>query len=279
MKAISVVNMKGGVAKTTLAVNLAHALWYREDKKVLVVDLDPQFNATQCIFSGEDYVGHRANGAHTILNVFDDAPRANISPVKGQTKSKAPGLEDIEPWEVVEGFDILPGDLELYRLDMGTAQGREKRLRRFLEKNKKAQSYDYVIIDTPPTPSHWMMSALLASDAYIVPVKPDPLSRVGIDLLRGVIDRCSENHGHDITCLGVVLTIVDRRTLIHEETVKFLDANPLWKDKRFDAHLPQRTAIARGQGKQELILEGKNADAKTALARITDEFIERIENA
>lgn len=74
MIAVCVVNMKGGVAKTTLATNLAHALWSRKDKRVLVVDLDPQFNATQCLLSGARYVRLREKGAHTnritILNLL-----------------------------------------------------------------------------------------------------------------------------------------------------------------------------------------------------------------
>jgi chromosome partitioning protein len=278
MQSVAFVNMKGGVAKTTLAVNVAHCLCRREDKRVLLIDLDPQFNATQCIFSGEDYVKLRMAGGHTILNIFDDVATTTISPVKGATSMPAVKLEEIKPWPTSRGFDLIPGDLELYRLEMGAASGRELRLKRFLDKAIIKDNYDFVIIDTPPTPSHWMISGLLASQAYVVPVKPEPLSRVGVDLLRGVIDRCSENHGHSIACLGVVLTIVDRRTLVFGEAVEFLDANPLWKDKRFEADLPSRTAIARAQGRQILILDTDQTDAKTALARITTEFLERAED-
>ena len=185
-------------------------------------------------------------------------------------------LEKIEPWKNIKGFDLVPGDLELYRLDMGAGQGREQRLRRFLEKSKASTKYDFVLIDTPPTPSAWMMSALLASDAYLVPVKPDPLSTVGIDLLRGVVNRCSENHGHDIACLGVVLTSVIANTLVFKEAKEFLDSNLAWKGKRFKAHLPHRTKIARDQGSQILILGSAVEDAKLALAQITNEFLDRM---
>ena len=70
MSVISVVNMKGGVAKTTLAINLADVLVRREDCAVLLIDLDPQFNATQALFSPEDYVARRQAGGHTIVDVF-----------------------------------------------------------------------------------------------------------------------------------------------------------------------------------------------------------------
>ena len=72
MPVVSVVNMKGGVAKTTLAINLADVLVRREDCNVLLVDLDPQFNATQALISPEEYVARRLAGGHTIVDVFDN---------------------------------------------------------------------------------------------------------------------------------------------------------------------------------------------------------------
>lgn len=270
--------MKGGVAKTTLATNLAHCLALRHRSRVLLIDIDPQFNATQCILAGGDYVRRRGAGGKTILDVFDDTAHTKINPVRGSALQPVMRLEDIEPWQTSKGFDLVPGDLELYRLDMGAGQGREQRLKRFLERINAPAKYDFVLIDTPPTPSAWMMSALLASDAYLVPVKPEPLSRVGIDLLRGVVNRCSENHGHDIACLGVVLTSVDERTRVFSEAKEFLDRNDAWRGKRFAAHLPHRTAIARNQGRQGMILGSDIEDAKLALTRITAEFLERIGN-
>lgn len=276
MKTVSFVNMKGGVAKTTLSVNLADALNRRADKRVLLIDLDPQFNATQCLFSGEDYVEVRDDGGHTIVSIYDDTGQTKVSAVKGAQAAAQVKLEDVEPWTIREGFDIIPGDLELYRLDGTAGQGREQRLKRYLEKSKAADSYDYVIVDTPPTPSSWMMSALIASDYYVIPVKAEPLSRVGIDLLRGVVNRCSENFGHDIECLGVVLTLTDRRTTNYKDTIQWLDKNNLWKDRRFVSHLPQRTAVARDQGKQQLILDSTATDTKSALTQIMNEFLKRL---
>lgn len=83
MKTVSFVNMKGGVAKTTLSVNLADALNRRADARVLLVDLDPQFNATQCLFTGEEYVERRACGGDTIVNIYDDTGQVKMSAVKG----------------------------------------------------------------------------------------------------------------------------------------------------------------------------------------------------
>ena len=268
--------MKGGVAKTTLSVNLADALNRRTDARVLLVDLDPQFNATQCLYSGESYVAMRAAGGHTIVNIYDDTGQTKVSAVKGIQVPANVKLEDIKPWNFRDGFDIIPGDLELYRLDSSAGQGREQRLKRYLDKSKAAEKYDYIIVDTPPTPSSWMMSALIASNFYVIPVKAEPLSRVGIDLLQSVVNRCSENFGHDIECLGVVLTLTDRRTSNYKETIEWLDKNDIWKDRRFASSLPQRTAIARDQGKQSLILDSNATETKSALTQIMNEFIKRL---
>jgi chromosome partitioning protein len=264
--------MKGGVAKTTLATNLADALVRREQCKVLLIDLDPQFNATQCLISPEKYVKARAAGDPTIVNVFDDTP-APVSAVAPAAVHVPMALKDIKPWNIKKGFDLIPGDLELYRLEMGGGQGREQRLKRYLEAIDADENYDFVIIDTPPTPSHWMMAALLASNGYIVPVKPEPLSRTGIDLLRGVVDRFSQNFGHPIDCLGVVLTIVETNTVVYREAVQFLDSNPMWKGKRYSSNLPKRTGLARAQGRQTLILDLDDSDLKLGIAGIAKEFM------
>ena len=183
-------------------------------------------------------------------------------------------MQDIRPWRIKEGLDLIAGDLELYRLEMAAGQGREQRLRRYLEAIEADENYDFVIIDTPPTPSHWMMAALLASSYYLVPVKPEPLSRTGIDLLRGVVERCSNNHGHPIECLGVVLTIVETNTVVYREAVDFLDKNGVWRGKRFKNALPKRTQLAARQGNQQLILDLNDAALKTQLAGIAREFLE-----
>lgn len=278
MVIISFVNMKGGVAKTTLAVNFAHTLAAREARRVLLIDLDPQFNATQCVFTGQEYFDKRTEGANTVFDIFNDSPPSTIDPVAGAIPNNPFPLEEIAPWQIVEGFDILPGNLEIYRLDMAAGQGREQRLKRYIELLVENDSYDFIIIDTPPTPSAWMMSALLASNFYIVPVKPEPLSRTGIDLLRGIVERCSTNFGHQIDCLGVVLTIAATNTIVYRDTVAFLDSTEPWIGKRFQNFLPQRTRIARDQGNQILILDGQDASTKRNLVGIVQEFLERLEN-
>lgn len=278
MKVVSIVNMKGGVGKTTMAVNLADCLNRRHGKRVLLVDLDPQFNATQCLYSGEEYVEKRMAGGHTIVDIFKDTPSQVVDPVSGPKEVELIKLEDIQPWKIRTGFEIVAGNLELFRLDIGGGEGRERRLERYLKKSKADEKYDYVIIDTPPTPSHFMNSALLASEYYLVPVKPEPLSRVGIDLLKGVINRVTENHGLDLECVGVVVTMGDARTIVLQQALAFLDNDDVWKDKRYKAVLPSRTIVAREQGSQKLLLDVGEVDSSRALAQIANEFLERLED-
>ncbi len=276
MRVISFVNMKGGVGKTTLAVNVADALSRRADKRVLIVDVDPQFNATQCFYSGDEYVAERKAGGHTIADLFNDSMSQSVDALSGKIQNATPKLDEIKPWTFRPGLDILAGNLEIYRMDMAPGQGRELRLKRYMQLLRESDKYDYVIIDTPPTPSAFMNSALLASEYYVVPVRPEPLSRVGIDLLRGVIERIIENHGHKIDNIGVVVTMADARTNVYYDALSFLDNDNVWKDKRFKTVLYQRTAIARGQGKQELILDSGETDSMRAIAGIMNELLDRV---
>ncbi len=277
MKVISFVNMKGGVAKTTLAVNVADCLVRRHGARVLIADLDPQFNATQTLISGSDYIRRLQAGEHTIVQVFDDLSRPMASTVDGATTRPPSRIEDIQPWEVRERLHLLAGHLELHRLEMGGGQGRENRLRRYVDAIRQRGDYDYVIIDTPPTPSAWMSSALIASEHYVVPVKPEPLSTTGIDLLRAVVARVQENYALTLSCAGVVLTLAEQQTVVFRQTLEFLDNNPFWKGRRFRNVLPKRTAVARMQGEQRLILEADDAELSLAVSGIANELLEALQ--
>jgi chromosome partitioning protein len=276
MKVVSFVNMKGGVAKTTLSINVADCIVARHGLRVLIIDLDPQFNATQALVHGSDYVKHIENGGHTIVDVFDDSPRVLTSSVKGESPIVPVALGQVIPMRLKNNFHLLPGALDLYRLDMSAGQGREHRLKRYINTVKESKQYDLVIIDTPPTPSTWMSAALIASDYYLVPVKPEPLSLTGIDLLRNVINRVKENYTLSIECLGVVLTIVDERETVYKNAQDYLDSTTFWKGKRFNKPLLKRTEVAKLQGSQKLILDTQDSKLKMAISDITREALQKL---
>ncbi|MCA8995162.1 MAG: ParA family protein [Planctomycetaceae bacterium] len=275
MKVISFINMKGGVAKTTLAVNVADCLVRRKHASVLCVDVDPQFNATQCLMTPDAYVDHRQQNGCTIVDVFDRQSRTRVGVVEGTTQTEPRTLESITPVRIKDRFDLLPGSLDLYRLEMAPGQGRENRLRLYLETVQ--DDYDYVIIDTPPTPSVWMTSALIASDHYVIPVRPDPISLTGIDLLRSIVREMAENFGLSTKCAGVVLTVVEQNTRVFDNAKENLRSNDFWKEKLFEKFLVKRTQVARQQLDQILILDGDNSEVKLGLAQITEELLNRIE--
>lgn len=271
---VSFINMKGGVAKTTLAINIADCLCRRHDSSVLVIDVDPQFNATQCLMTPERYVEHVSNDGSTIVNVFDRSHRPKIGVVSGPMVQSARDLEEIKPITIKHGFDLLPGSLDLYRLEMAPGDGRENRLKRYL--NGIASEYDFVIVDTPPTPSVWMTSALIASDYYLIPVRPDPISLTGIDLLRGIVTEKTDNFSLQIKCVGVVLTVVEPNTVVYRNAVNNLESSPDWKDKLFKAKLPKRTEVAKQQLLQNFILDIDDPELTLSIAQITNEILSRI---
>jgi len=275
MVVISFINMKGGVAKTTLAVNVAHCLAIRSKKRVLLIDIDPQFNATQCVLTGEQYVDLLKKKQNTIVDVFDYDSHSTASLVTGAKKTQPKKLENIKAFTTSKGFDLLLGSLELFRLELRSGEGKERRLKLFLELKK--DEYDYVIIDTPPTPSIWMTSALVASDYYLVPVKADPISFTGIDLLNGIISERKENFGLDIQCCGLVFTVVEKNTVMFKNAVKEIKENAFWKGKLFARFLSKRVNIAAKQLKQVFILDAEDSVIKTELVGITEELLERLE--
>ena len=276
MKVISLINMKGGVAKTTLAINIADCLVKRHESSVLVIDVDPQFNATQCLMSPEEYIDHLKSNGDTILRVFDRANRVVPSSVDNTEVIERKKLEDINVVNIKKSLDLLPGNLELYRLEMAPGEGRENRLNSYISKLKKAETYDYVIIDTPPTPSVWMTSALIASDNYLIPVKADPISLTGIDLLKSIVAEKKENFNLSISCAGLVLTISEPITNVYQNAKRNLEDDPYWKQYLYTTTLPKRIKIAQNQLDKITILDSDNPDAKTAITRITQELLERI---
>lgn len=276
MKTISFVNMKGGVGKTTLALNVADCLARVHGKKVAIIDVDPQFNATQCMISGEEYVQIVRTGQDTVMNVFDTDVRPVAASVGGATTIEPKELGDVALVSK-HGLHILPGNIELYRLEMVSGEGREFSLKRFVDEALVPEQFDYVIFDTPPTPSIWMTSALIASEYFVIPVKPDPLSMIGIDLLRSIIERKRKAYGLKLECLGVVFTMVERPdSVIYAESRANLKSNKFWKDKIFTRYLPKRSQLAKNQLEQPFILKGEDFDLRASLQGIVEEILEKV---
>lgn len=277
MKTICLINMKGGVGKTTLTINLADFLTKRENDKILLIDIDPQFNTTQCLFSGEEYVKYLEEEKDTIMKIFDDTVKRKVSTVKGITPTELRELKDIKPHKISANLHILPGNLELYKLEMASGSGKENKLKQYLDEINKIEKYDFVLIDTPPTPSVWMTSALIASDYYLIPVKPDPMSFVGIDLLENIIEQKKDAYNLQIICLGLIFTMVEREdSKVYKKALDFVNKDSKWKNLLFAKYIPKRTEIANLQLEKRFILDTGDTSIKTALAGIVKEFKDRL---
>ena len=268
--------MKGGVGKTTLAVNIADFLTKRNSKKVLLVDVDPQFNATQCLIKGADYFSYIKKKGITITDVFDFGKEAAVSVTSGKNPREAKPFDRIVPYQTTRGFHLIPGKLDLFRFEMASGLGTENRLKNYLNYIKEKDNYDICIIDCPPTPSVWMTSAIIASDYYLIPSKPDPISMTGLDLLEGIIKERKENYGCNCKCAGLVLTMVENNTNVYKEAVEYFSNDDSWRDYLYGSVMLKRTKVVKGQLSGKFIIDIDESDLRHQFSGIVQEFLKRI---
>lgn len=218
-KVISVINMKGGVGKTALSVGISALLTEQRNKKVLLVDIDPQFNATQAFIDPEHYV----LDDKTIYKLF-----------KSQTelteKFSVPKPEELIT-TISENLDILKGDLNLVLVNKSSDYGLVKRLKLFINRNNLKEVYDYIIIDCPPTLTLYTDSALLCSDYYLIPNRIDRYSGIGIQSLNRAIGDIIDQEELDLRCLGLIYTMIEDPLTGKQKAIKTeLESSQAMKD-------------------------------------------------
>ena len=282
MQVISFMNMKGGVGKTTLAVNIAYGLAYYHGKKILIVDADPQFNGTQCLLEDDDYLSHVNDPTKgTLQDVFTPKRPGPVRTVTGvaravnrQDMALANCICQIATNSPTGGrLDLLPSTLALIELD-SAQRGTERRLKAFIA--KKASHYDYVIIDCPPTISIFTQAAILASDKYIVPIKPDPLSVIGLPLLERWLNEFTEDNGIQVSRIGLVLTMV-RGPIPTRMRQVISDLRRSRPGDVFSEVLSVATAVAASvESHQPIFLYKRASKSATQIGRITAEFLARV---
>lgn len=200
-KVVSFINMKGGVGKTTLCIGIGEYLAHYLNKRVLFIDLDPQFNTTQSLMNlfelEDEYMTNYSVKNKTVRRLFE-------SPTTVSEMPKLPEKEDVII-DLDYNISIIAGTINLIFDDNNKSTSASRRVKKFIEENALRNEYDYIFIDCPPTISLYTDSALIASDYYLVPVKVDRYSILGIKLLDQVIERLKFDETLNIKPLGIVL--------------------------------------------------------------------------
>lgn len=278
MQVVSFINMKGGVGKTTLSVNVAYGLAYHHAKRVLLVDNDPQFNASQYLMDDDEYFEHtRDTKKGTIRDIFLPNREGPLRTVPGKAKAINKARMPLSACSVsiYDGgsgrgkLDLIPSTLNLMEIET-SSRGTEQRLRSYLQTH--ASHYDYVIIDCPPTTSIFTQSAILASDKYLVPIKPDPLSVIGLPLLEKWLETFCETYGLELENVGIVFTLVRSTTTMDEVMAEMTDKRG---DDVFPCFLSQATAVARSVNARTPVFRHANGKSSVQINAITEEFLRR----
>jgi chromosome partitioning protein len=214
MRRICVANQKGGVAKTTTAVNLAAEI-ARAGKRVLLVDMDPQNSATAAIFGKPDF---EYNITHVILG-------------------RVPIEQAIQRSEAF-GIDVIPSDLDLCGVPLHISQqiGRERMLFSYTGKLK----YDFMIIDAPPSLDLLTINAFTACDELLIPICPEYFSLKGIKLLEEIIANVRERLKSDLDILGVLITRYRERIVTGEAQAVI---RSYFGDKVFKVVIPENIKV------------------------------------
>jgi chromosome partitioning protein len=208
-KVISFINMKGGVGKTTLCVGVSEYMAHYMGKKVLLIDLDPQFNATQTIMDLYDLTDQYMSTyrfTKTIRLLFEETQTVSARPTLPDKEDVILNLDEPELIEKNHGkLDIICGTIDLIK-DDDSRKSKYKRVRKFIREKALLSEYDYIMIDCPPTISFFTDSALYASDYYIVPTRIDRYSILGINLLKSVVEQAKFDDDLSIKPLGIIYT-------------------------------------------------------------------------
>jgi|SRR5579884_1933731 len=250
-KVIAVANQKGGVAKTTTAINLAASLAAAETK-CLVIDCDPQSNAT----SG--------------LGVAKDTFQTSTYEVLLGEASASQSILATE----LEGLSILPSrrDLIAANLELVEASRREFRLRDALELVR--QNYDFVILDCPPALDLLTLNALVAADTVLIPMQAEYFALEGITQLLDTVDRIRESFNPNLSMEGVVLTMYDDRTTLAQQVTNNL--REFFGEKLFQTTIPRNITLAEAPsyGKPVLLYDARSRGAESYI-RLAKELLDR----
>jgi chromosome partitioning protein len=254
-RVLAVSNQKGGVGKTTTAINLGTAL-AAIGEKVLIVDMDPQGNAS------------------TGLGVPRETRRVTIYDVVVDSRS----VDDAAVQTTVPGLWIIPADADMsgVEIELSQADRRSFRLKDALagQGADGHTKYDYVLIDCPPSLNLLTLNAMAAADAVLVPLQCEFFALEGLTQLMKTIDMVRQSLNPSLEIQGLVLTMYDRRSALSGQVAN--DVRAHFGDKVYDAIIPRNVRVAEAPsfGKPALIYDLKCAGSQAYL-RLAREVVSR----
>ncbi len=253
MKIVAISNQKGGVGKTTTSINLSVGLALR-GVKVLLIDLDPQANAT----SG---LGHEPDGELSMYRPLID--EGTLDSMIQQTR--------------FDNLSIIGADLDLAGVEIELARSDDylTRLRKLITESKKANEFDFCILDTPPSLGVLMTSALAAADEVLIPLQCEWFGLEGLAKIVGVIEQIREAGANmNLTLDGILMTMYDGRTNLSKQVVD--EVTNYFPEQIYKAVIPRTIRIGEAPSYGKTIFEhAANGIGAQAYADVADEFIKR----